>query len=176
MNLGNVYAERGEAAKAEESYLLALQMEPHAIGARVNLADLYRRRQRDGDAERMLGDGIALDDQSAVLHHTLGLVLVRAEKPEAALAELARAADLGTDNSRYVHVYAVALNSLGEPHKAIEVLEKARETFPADYDISWALATMYRDVGRTTDARAAAKRLSSQFPDDQNVRSLLESL
>ena len=176
MNLGNVYAERGEAAKAEESYLLALQMEPHAIGARVNLADLYRRRQRDGDAERMLGDGIALDDQSAVLHHTLGLVLVRAEKPEAALIELARAADLGTDNSRYVHVYAVALNSLGEPHKAIEVLEKARETFPADYDISWALATMYRDVGRTTDARAAAKRLSSQFPDDQNVRSLLESL
>ncbi len=176
MNLGNVYAESGDAAKAEESYLLALQMEPHAIRARVNLADLYRQRQRDGEAEQLLRDGIALDDQSAVLHHTMGLVLVRAKKPEAAISELARAANLGTENSLYVHVYAVALNSLGEPHKAITVLEKARETFPADYDISWALATMYRDMGRTTDARAAAKRLSSQFPDDENVRSLLESL
>jgi tetratricopeptide (TPR) repeat protein len=176
MNLGNVYAESGNAAKAEEAYLLALQMEPNAIGARVNLADLYRQHRRDGDAERLLRDGIALDDQSAVLHHTIGLVLVRAKKPEAALVELARAADLDTENNRYVHVYAVALNSLGEPQKAIEVLEKAHETFPADYNISWALATMYRDVGRTIDARAAAERLASQFPDDQNIRSLLESL
>ena len=176
MNLGNVYAEGGDAAKAEESYLFALQMEPRAIGARVNLADLYRQHRRDADAEQLLRDGIALDDQSAVLHHTMGLVLVRARKPEAALVELARAADLDTENSRYVHVYAVALNSLGEPQKAIEVLEKARETFPADYDISWTLATMYRDVGRMTDAKAAAKRLASQFPDDQNIRSLLESL
>jgi tetratricopeptide (TPR) repeat protein len=176
MNLGNVYAEGGDAAKAEESYFFALQMEPRAIGARVNLADLYRQHQREGDAEQLLRDGIALDDQSAVLHHTMGLVLVRARKPEAALVELARAADLDTENGRYVHVYAVALNSLGEPQKAIEVLETARETFPADYDISWALATMYRDVGRTSDAKAAAERLASQFPDDQNIRSLLESL
>ena len=81
-----------------------------------------------------------------------------------------------SSSQRYASYCSDALNSLGEPQKAIEVLETARETFPADNDISWALATMYRDMDRTSDAKAAAERLASQFPDDQNIRSLLESL
>ena len=75
-----------------------------------------------------------------------------------------------------MYVYAVALNSLGHGGKAIKVLENARASFPANYDIAWALATMYRDIGQTDDARAAAEGLLSQYPNDQNSRRLLESL
>jgi tetratricopeptide (TPR) repeat protein len=176
VNLGNLYAERGDATKAEQSYLRALQLEPRAIAARVNLADLYRRLSRNGDAEQLLRDGLGLDDASAALHHALGLTLVRAQKPEAALAALGRAAELDASDSRYVYVFAVALNSLGKSAKAIETLERARDVFPGDYDIGWALATMYRDVGRADDARAAAENLLERFPEDQNSRALLESL
>ena len=176
INLGNLYVESREAAKAEESYLIALRMEPRAVAARANLADLYRQTQRDADAEQLLRDGIAIDDESAALHHSLGLMLVRSGHPDTALIELARAAELDTENSRFTYVYAVALNSLDQAERAISVLEYARETFPADYDIAWALATMYRDLGRIDDARAMAERLQSQFPDDQNSRRLLDSL
>ncbi len=176
INLGILYVEGGEAEKAEDSYLRALRMEPRAVAARVNLADLYRQTRRDADAERLLRTGIAIDDSSAASHHALGLMLVRGEKADAALIELARAADLDTENSRFVYVYAVALNSLGQAEQAISVLDDAQQTFPADYDISWALATMYRDIGRTDDARAAAENLMRQFPDDQNSRRLLDSL
>jgi tetratricopeptide (TPR) repeat protein len=176
INLGNLYVERGDAVGAERSYLLALQMEPRAVAARANLADLYRQTQRDADAEKLLRDGIAIDDESAALHHSLGLMLVRGDQTDAALIELGRAAELDPGNARFVYVSAVALNSLGEPNRAVAILEDARDTFPANYDIAWALATIYRDLGQTDDARAAAERLLKQFPNDQNSRSLLDSL
>ncbi|MFQ6006178.1 MAG: cytochrome c3 family protein, partial [Woeseia sp.] len=113
VNLGILYAEAGESANAESAYLQALNMEPRAVAARANLADLYRSLGRDGHAERLLRDGLLLDDKSAALHHALGLVLVRNEKPDAALVELARAAKLEARITRYIYVYGVALNSLG---------------------------------------------------------------
>ncbi len=60
--------------------------------------------------------------------------------------------------------------------EACAILEGARDTFPTDYDISWGLTTRYRDMGRTADARAEANRLLTQYADDPNIRSLLESL
>jgi tetratricopeptide (TPR) repeat protein len=176
INLGNLYAAGGETEKAEQSYLLALGMEPHAVPARINLADLYRQLQRDVDAEQLLRDGIALDEDSAVLHHSLGMVLVRSEQPATALTELARAVELDSGNRRYTYVYAIALNSYGDRIEAIAVLETARKLFPGDFDIAWALATMYRDAGRTADAKAEANRLLGLYPGHQRVRMLLDSL
>jgi len=175
-NLGNLYAERGDADGAEQSYLLALRMEPRAIAARANLADLYRQTERDADAEQLLRDGIAINADNAALHHSLGLMLVRGDRTDAALIELGRAAELDPGNARFVYVFAVALNSLGQSNRAVAVLENASEKFPANYDIAWALATIYRDSGWTDDARAAAERLLNQFPDDENSRRLLDSL
>ncbi len=176
INLGNLYVEDGQSAKAEESYLMALRMEPRAVAARANLADLYRQTQRDADAEQLLRNGLKLDDGNAALHHVLGLVLVRADKPDDALGELALAAELDSENARYVYVYAVALNSLGESKRAIDVLLGARNAFPSDYDIAWALVTMYRDLGQADEARTAAEKLLLLFPDDQNSRRLLDTL
>lgn len=176
INLGNLYAESGDAAKAEAAYLTALRMESRAVSARANLADLYRQTERDADAENVLRDGLEIDDESAALHHALGLVLVRSGQPDAALVELARAVELDSGNSRFVYVYAIALNSLGKSEVASSVLESARNVFPGDYDISWALATIYRDMGRTNDARVAAERHLDQFPEDQNSRRLVDSL
>jgi tetratricopeptide (TPR) repeat protein len=176
INLGNLYAQRGEPVRAEQSYQRALRMEPRAIAARVNLADLYRALARDADAERTLRDGLELDGGSAALHHALGLTLVRMDRGQPALESLRRATDLDANNARYVYVYAVALNSLGQPTHAVEVLEHARESFPADYDIAWALATMYRDADRSVDARAVAEEILRLNPNDRNGRRLIESL
>jgi len=176
INLGNLYAERGDAATAEQSFLDALRMEPRAVVARANLADLYRQLGRDGDVEQLLRDGIALDDQSAALHHALGLMLVREQKPDEALAELARAAELDADNARIVYVYAVALNSTGKSDEAVTTLENARQRFPGDYDIAWALVTMYLESANVDRAKELAEIILEQFPGDQNSRRLLDAL
>jgi len=144
-NLANLFRNRGDLAQSENYYRHALAREPRLITARANLADLYRSQQRDDKAGKVLKDGLQLDPDDATLHHALGLLLVRTGHSAEALNELHRAAVLQPENSRFVYVYAVALNSMGQPDAAIELLRAAQERFPNDLDI----ATMLRSLSAT---------------------------
>ena len=79
-------------------------------------------------------------------------------------------------NARFAYVEGIALNSLGQPDKAIEVLEEANRRFGRDFDIAWALATMHRDRGDVARAREVAQVLARDRPDDPIVAALLDSL
>jgi predicted Zn-dependent protease len=176
INLGNLHTDAGAVDQAEAAYRLALKLEPRAVAARVNLAELYVQNDRGAEAEQLLRDGIAMQADAAILHHALGLMLVRGNRRDAALAELAAAASLQPDEPRFIYVFAVALNSLERPEKAIELLHDASGRFPADFDIHWALVTMLRDQGRLGEAREVATTLSGIYPQVEAVRNLLQSL
>ncbi len=176
MNLGNVYTEAVDVARAEAEFRLALRLEPRAAAARVNLAQLYTDSGRGDDAEQVLREGLALNADEAVLHHSLGLLLVRAGQPDAALAELEAAARLQPEESRFIYVYAVALNSLGRSDDAIALLQEATGRFQTDFAMHWALATILRDQGRTEEAREVATTLSERYPQMPDVQNLLQSL
>jgi len=176
INLGNLYVESGDASLGEAAFRAALRLEPDAVGPRVNLADLFRRTGRDADAEILLREGIAISPDAASYHHSLGLHLVRNENPQSGLAELQSAAVLQSENPRYAYVYAVALNSLGQPVEAIDYLNEVKSGFPGDFDIHWALATMLRDQGRNVEARAVAEELAETYPDIEPLESLLQAL
>ncbi len=175
-NLANLARNAGDLQKADDYYRLAISRDPRGVVARVNLADSYAQQQRHDEAEKLLRDGIATNDDNAALHHALGLALVRTQRYEEALGELQRAAALARDNSRFVFVYAVALHSLGHGEDALAELRSARERFPADFDIGATLVTLLRDMGRRDEARHAAKDLLDRFPKDPNALALWQSL
>lgn len=141
-NIANLFRNRGDFAQSENYYRHALDREPRLASARANLADLYRGMQQDDKAEKLLREGLQLDHSDPTLRHALGLLLVRSGNNDEALNELRLAAGLQPDNSRFVYVYAVALNSLGKPGEAMEVLLAARDRFPADPDISALLQSL----------------------------------
>ena len=176
INLGNVHMEAGDAPQAEAALRLALRLEPRSVPARVNLAELYAQTGRGEDAEQLLRDGIAANAEQAVLHHSLGLTLVRGNQRDAAMTELATAARLQPDEPRFVYVYAVALNSLERPDEAVALLQDATIRFPTDFDMYWALATILRDQGRLEEAREVATTLSEIYPQIESVQNLLQSL
>jgi len=159
VNLGTFYANRGEAAKAEEEIKAAIGLNPYFIPAYVNLADVYRARGRDADSERILRDGLKITPKSAMLHHALGLALVRLKRTDAALGELERAAVLEPGNARFAYVYAVALHSTGKADVAIARLEKALVAHPNDRDILQALANFHEARGESAAANRYAERL-----------------
>ena len=105
VNLGAFYGNRGDAAKAEEEIKAAIRLEPFFIPAYVNLADLYRARGRDADGEPILRQGLKVAPKSALLHHALGLALVRMKRNDEALGELERATMLEPGNARFAYVY-----------------------------------------------------------------------
>src|SRR5262249_7601684 len=92
--LANFFARRGLTAEAEQEYKAALRLSPHFAPAAINLADLFRQRGRDGDGESVLRAAIATSPRDGGLHHALGLTLTRLKRPEEALGEFQRAAEL----------------------------------------------------------------------------------
>jgi predicted Zn-dependent protease len=82
-----------------------------------------------------------------VLHHSLGLALVRQHRLRDALPELARAVTLDPAEPRYSYVYAVGLHENGQRAEAIRVLQASAARHPNDEDTRQALAE-YLDEGR----------------------------
>jgi len=131
-NLGNFHAMRGEFALAEAAFRTAIELDADWIPSYANLADLLRLTQRDPDAEPVLRAGLARQPDAAVLHHSLGLLQVRAKDMKAALASLKQAARLAPEDANYSYVYVVALHSAGQTREAQAVLAQALRRMPGD--------------------------------------------
>jgi predicted CXXCH cytochrome family protein len=174
--LGGFFVRRGQAVEAEAEYKAALHLSPQYLAASINLADLYRQLNRDGDGEAVLRTAIAISPQAAAAHHALGLVLTRLKKPQAALSEFRQAADLEPDSARYAYVYAVALNSGGQKDQAVTTLKQALERHPNDRDILSALIAFSRAGGDNSSALVYAERLAAIIPDDRNLSTLVQQL
>jgi Flp pilus assembly protein TadD len=176
LNLGLFYAERGEVARAEAEYRLALRRQPGFAPAYANLADLYRAVGRDGAATATLADGLKAAPDDPSLLHALGLARVREGRTADAVTLLRRASEARPGDTRFAYVYAVALHSTGKPSEAIAVLEKALEHAPNDRDLLFGLTTFSREAGRLPAARDYARRMAAVAPGDPRAVQLLREL
>ena len=171
--LGSYYAQRGATVEAETEYKAALRLSPQYMPAAINLADLYRRLQREYDGENVLRAAIAAVPQDAGVHHTLGLTLVRLKRLDEALSELRRAAELAPEQVRYAYVYAVALHSAGRNAEAMTVLKTSLARYPDDRDSLLALISFSREAGDLSDRtgiRAAACTNCAERPKHFQAR------
>ena len=128
--------------------------------AAINLADLYRRLQREYDGENVLRAATAAVPQDAGVHHTLGLTLMRLKQLDEALSELRRAADLAPELARYAYVYAVALHSAGRGGDAMTVLKENLARRPGNRDTLLALISFSRDAGDPSATLEYAEQLA----------------
>lgn len=180
LNLGLLAFEAGEPRVAEQAYRTALSLDRRFTPARVNLADLYRTLGRDSEAVAELTAGLAAEpvtaSERADLHHALGLAQVRSQRLDAAVQELARAAELSPQNSRYAYVYAVALEGAGRTPEAIAVLEAAQGQAPSDRDILTALIQYNVKLDRADAAERWLEALRVQAPDDPALKQLEEQI
>ena len=139
-NLGQVLIQRGRIDDATAAFREAIRLDRGFFPAYANLADAYRMQGKESEVERVLRAGIAASPSSAVLHHSLGLALIRQHRLSEALPELARAAALDPAEPRYSYVYAVGLHEDGRRGEAIKVLRESLARHPGDADTQAALS------------------------------------
>ena len=142
--------------KAEEEIKAAIALDPRFVPAYVNLADLYRAQGRDAEGERILRDGLKSAPNSAMLHHALGLALVRMKRTDDALGELERATMLEPANARFAYVYAVALHSWARSKRRSRGLRKRISRIPTTETLS--------KLWRASTKRAARARRRKSMP------------
>jgi len=175
-NLGLYYARIGQLQRAQAEFERALAIDPGFVPAAVNLADLYRARGEEAQAESVLRAALPASHDDASLHYALGLSLARQQRMPEALAQLQQAAKLGPGDPQYAYVYGVALHSAGKQSEGIAVLAAAHAKFTGDAEILQALATMERDRGSIAAARDYARQLVQLTPDDPQAHALLREL
>lgn len=172
LNLGLLYAGRGRLDDAEESYRVALRIDPMNVQARVNLADLFRLQGSEDDGERILREALRVSPDAAEAFHALGLLLVRRRRIDEAVEYLGEAAKLLPESDRFGYVYGVALNSIGAPDRALLALERSLRFNPDNYNLLMALATINRDNGTFDAAMRYTQALLAISPQDQSLLQL----
>ena len=176
LNLGLIAAALGEPSLAEQSYRTALELDPRFTPARANLADLYREQGREANAEAELKAGLASAPGNAELHHALGLARVRTQRLAAAIEDLARAARLAPDNSRFAYVHGVALDAADRTAEALAVLEAAQPGDPANRDLLIALIQYNAKLGRVQEAHRWLAEFGATAPGDPALKALREQI
>lgn len=176
VNLGLLYAERGDAVSAEREYRAALRLAPNEVRASVNLADLYRQLGRENEGEQLLRAAVTATPDEATLHYALAMSLVRSARVTEALPHLATAMKLAPDQAQYAYLYAVALHDSGKRKEALQLLVENQRRHPADLDTLVALITFNREIGALQPARKYAELLAKLLPDDPSVAKMVQDL
>jgi tetratricopeptide (TPR) repeat protein len=176
LNLGALYAERGEVDRARQEYLTARRLEPYFAPAAVNLADLDRAAGRDDVGERVLREALARMPEVPALHRALGLLLARRHDLQGAVTELDTAARLAPSDVDTQSTLGVALFSAGRQDDAIDLLDHTWRAHPGDRTVLAALVSYLRERGELAQLEVIATRLVDLSPDDPGARALLNEI
>jgi tetratricopeptide (TPR) repeat protein len=176
MNLGTIYLERGRTAEAEAEFRAALDREPEFYPAAVNLADLYREQGRDKEGERVLAEAIRAAPRAAAPYLSVGLLLVRGKRYDAATRAFRRAMELDPGNARYHYTYALSLESVNRRDEAYAEMKRARARFSRNLDILGTLISMAYERRIREDVTTFVQDLAELAKDDPRAMQLLQSL
>jgi len=146
INIAQLELGLGQVELAEKALLHALRIEPNFVPALVNLADFYRDAGHDDKAQPLLLRALKIAPDSGAAQHSYGLYLIRHNQYEAAMAHLKSAIETEDAHSHYAYVYAVALDSQNKTQEAIEVLIKANDKWPNQYQV---LVTLLEFLDKT---------------------------
>ena len=108
----------GDWRAVEQELRMAIDLDPHFEGGYVNLADLYRRLDRDNEGREVLEQGISKVPTSGMLHYSLGLLMIRAKAYERASLMLREATALAPAQVDVFYTLLLVEDALGRRGQA----------------------------------------------------------
>jgi predicted CXXCH cytochrome family protein len=173
--LGNIALVEGDVAAAEEHYRKAIAVDDAYMPAYVNLADVLREQQRDGEGEKVLREGLARYPDDPVLLYAYSMLLIRTGRRSEALEPLSRAAEAQAD-ARTEMAHALLVQELGEPDRALELLDEAAERHPGSSELISTLLGAQMQRGDLEGALGSAEHLLRLRPDDPRLQRVVREL
>jgi len=92
--LGWCHNKLGRTDVAESLFRKAIRLEPDNVPAYLDLAELYYKSKRFGDAEKVCREGLEVAPGTARLHGNLGLLRIKKGDRQAGTAEVRKALEL----------------------------------------------------------------------------------
>ncbi len=164
MNLGNFYANRGDATQAEHYYRMALDVDDLFFPAKMNLAVLTSQQGRNVEAEKLLREVLDDHPEQHDAAYSLALLLVGLNRMEEGANFLARAAEGLPQRARIQYNYGLLLAQLLRDDEAEVVLHNALNLEPQNFDYLFALADFYFKREQFDKALVMAERMIEAHP------------
>lgn len=171
-NLGNTWQALGRADEALAAYRRALALQPlHAL----TLYDLAKLRWALGHADftAELDAAERAAPESDVPPSLLGLLLLRAERAEAAAAAYRRAAARSPTSAAYADGLGQALSLLGRHDESCAAHRHAVALAPDNAAVLSNAARSLYAAGQAAEGLALAERACEVAPHDQHALALL---
>jgi tetratricopeptide (TPR) repeat protein len=151
-------------ATAEARLRERLARAPQDVAALRLLAQVEAEREDYVEAERLLGECLALAPGYADARFELARVLHSQQKAAPMLPLLERLLTLEPDNFRFRTLQASAYNLLGDSDRALEIYERMLTQFPASELLWLYYGHSLRIAGRLAEAVAAYRRSTELKP------------
>ncbi len=159
--------QQGRLLEAELAYQALLQQWPgcadawHLLGHLLTVSD-----DRFEDGMEAIERAISLCPEKAVYHFNKGTILLKSDRPEAALPALLEVVRLQPGILPGYLNLAATYRSLGDDQQAIICLQEALKKHPDEIDLRRNLATLLAQQGRFSEAIEHFRSLVRAVPDD----------
>jgi protein O-GlcNAc transferase len=158
----------GRTQEAYEKAAEALATDPRNAECLHLMGLVQASRGEWASARDLLESAVSLRSDRASWWRDLGVTLIASARPRHAAAALRRAVDLSPDRRAFIYL-AEALAASGAKGKAIEVIERARQGWPASAESEVAIGRIFESLHCTAHAIKAYRR--SLRIDPQNADS-----
>jgi transglutaminase-like putative cysteine protease/tetratricopeptide (TPR) repeat protein len=160
-----LYLGKGLLNQALRDVSRAVEHAPDARLARMDLADVYARRNWQADRQAVLGTVVARWPDSAWAHTSLASALEASRYVDRARHAYERAAELEPGNVVALRALRRLAETREDPREAQIAYERLAQIQPGDEGDELAHADYDRALGRVDAASARLQRLSGRSPD-----------
>jgi tetratricopeptide (TPR) repeat protein len=157
-NLGTLLRDKGKFAEAEHAYRKAMMQNSKYMDAYNNLANLLFMTNKDGDALRVLGDALRVDENNSTTLTITARVQLRRGNFPASEEAAKRAIKANPKNSDALVALGQLYHETDRYDEAIKVLEQALEISPNSPDARNFYGVALKSVGRLEEGKAQILR------------------
>lgn len=159
--LGKASYEAATFPQAEESFLVALRLDPHLPGIHLELGKVYISERRTEDALIQLKEALRENPNDQEANYFLGSLLVRENHDVEGVTYLEAAKRLNPDSyGVYLYLGRAKLH-LHQSADAVKLLQKATELNPNDGSTQYTLGRALKSNGQAAAAAEAFARARS---------------
>ena len=148
----------GKLGKAERIVRKLLKEYPVDISAIRVLADIGFQVGHLQDASHLLERCLELAPDFHAARHSYAMVLMRRQKPEAALIEAEKLLVLEPDNPNFLTLKATILVRIGEHKEALEIYERVLKNYPNQARAQMSYGHTLKTVGRLDESIEASRK------------------
>lgn len=169
----------GNTNAAIAEYRQAIGINPHLPGVHFELAELLHTSQNTAikkQAEQEYRAALAENPQDEKTLCRLGDIAAQSGDTKQEYANYSKAVDLQPTDAAAKLGLAKALLEMNQDDKALTLLESSEQLEPTNDVVHYRLATLYRKMGRTDDARREVDQYKKYKDMKEQLRTLYKGL